>query len=223
MKIKNVFSSTEMLSEGARKLISRSFGCSVYDMYGAVETSWIAWQCDKGSLHLYSDSIIAEIVDNQGNPVKKGEYGNIVLTTLWKRSMPLLRYCIGDRAAFGPNCTCGRGLHTLKSIEGRDDDFLTLPSGRLLSARSINTMYDMADIRNYQIIQEKEDLFVFRFVPANKILSASAKKEIIRRMKRGCHGEEVRIEFEMVDRIKRGRTGKIRAIISKVGNHLNRR
>lgn len=220
-KVEKVFSSAEILSKQAMKLISSSFSCSVYEMYGSTETSGIAWQCEKGSMHLNSDSIIAEIVDDEGNQVKRGDYGNIVITPLWRRSMPLIRYCLGDWAAFGPKCSCGRGLHTLKPIEGRNDDFIVLPSGRLLSARSINIMDDMTCIRSYQIIQEKEDLFVFRFVPANRTLPETSKKEIIRRIKHGCHGEEVKIEFEMVNKIERGRTGKIRTIVSKVGNWRN--
>jgi phenylacetate-CoA ligase len=215
-KVEKVFSSAEILSKQATKLISSSFSCSVCEMYGSTETSGIAWQCEKGSMHLNSDSIIAEIVDDEGNQVRRGDYGNIVITPLWRRSMPLIRYCLGDWVAFGPKCSCGRGLHTLKPIEGRNDDFIVLPSGKLLSARSINIMDDMPCVSNYQIIQEKEGLFVFRFVPADKQLPDSSKKEIIRRIKSGCHGEEVRIEFEMVDKIERGRTGKIRTIISKV-------
>jgi phenylacetate-coenzyme A ligase PaaK-like adenylate-forming protein len=74
---------------------------------------------------------------------------------------------------------------------------------------------------DYQIIQEKEDFFVFRFVPAGKGISESEKAEIVRRIKRGCLGEEVKVEFEEVSEIKRGRTMKRKTVISKVKPNKN--
>ena len=140
----------------------------------------------------------------------------MVLTTLWKRSMPLIRYKIGDRAAFGEKCRCGRGTHTLKSIEGRIDDLIVLPSGKVRSSFSIDEFGDMACLKEYQIIQEKENLFLFRHVPRGVPLSGSAKSSISQRIRDGCLGEDVRIEFEEVDTIPRGRTGKLRSVMSKV-------
>ena len=181
-RIDKILSCSEMLSESTKKLVEHSFGCEVYDAYGAVETSWVAWQCEEGGLHLYSDSLVAEIVDDQGNPVKEGEYGNIVLTTLWKRSMPLIRYQVGDRAALGPECPCGRGLHTLKPIEGRADDFIVLPSGKPSPARFIHwVFYPMMEVLLFQAVQDSPGQVHVKIVPAGKPLSETLKKNIIQK------------------------------------------
>jgi phenylacetate-coenzyme A ligase PaaK-like adenylate-forming protein len=104
----------------------------------------------------------------------------------------------------------------LKNLEGRSDDVLVLPSGKVRSARSINLMDDLSELAAYQIIQEKVDLFIFRYAPV-RVLDESVKNEIRRRIRNGCLGEDVTVEFEEVGRIRRDTTGKIRTVVSKVG------
>ena len=216
LALRHIFSGGEVLQQQARESISRSFSCRLFDRYGSMETSWIAWECEKGSMHLQSDFAIAEIVDSRGDPAKPGEIGEIVVTPLWGRAMPLIRYRLGDRVAFGGKCRCGRGLPVLRSIEGRSDDFIVLPSGRLRSARSINLMDDITGMLNYQIMQERPDLFVFRFVPDDRGLTQEMRDEVVRRIRRGCLDEQVAVEFVSVDSIQKGRTGKIATVVSKV-------
>lgn len=219
-KIDKIISCSEMLSESAKKLIERSFECEIYDAYGAVETSWIAWQCEEGGLHLYSDSMIAEMVDDKGNPVRKGEYGNIVLTPLWKHSMPLIRYQLGDRTAFGPECSCGRGLHTLKPVEGRADDFIVLPSGKPSPARFIHwVFYPMTEVLLFQAVQDSPGQVHLKIVPAGKPLHESLKEKIIEKIK-ASYQEPLEITLEEVDKLPRGKTGKIKSVISKVKSDI---
>jgi phenylacetate-CoA ligase len=214
--IKKVFAGGELLSQMMRESIERSFGCRVYDRYGCMETSWIAWQCEEGALHVHSDHVVVEITDDAGFPVREGCQGNIVVTPLWQRAMPFTRYITGDRASMGSGCRCGRKSHILKNLEGRSDDVLVLPSGKVRSARSINLMDDLSELAAYQIIQEKVDLFIFRYAPV-RVLDESVKNEIRRRIRNGCLGEDVTVEFEEVGRIRRDTTGKIRTVVSKVG------
>lgn len=212
---KAVFAGGEILSLQARKGISSSFECPIYDRYGSMETSWFAWECPEGSLHVQMDNAVVEITDGLGEPAKEGAIGQIVVTPLWRRAMPLIRYALGDCAALGPDCACGRGLPTLVNLQGRDDDAITLPSGRVRSARSINIMDDIPGMLAYQIIQETPERFLFRYVPADG-LDDSAKSEVSRRIGLGCLGEKISVEFESVERISRGSTGKISTVVSKV-------
>jgi len=217
ISLKTVFSYGEGISSSMRNTIKGSFGCSVRNIYGAAEVNWIAWECEKGSMHVNSDFMIAEIVDEHGNPMKKGEKGELALTPLWARGAPLLRYTVGDRASLGSTCSCGRGLQVLKSIEGRDYGAIKLPSGKVISATMLTLLDDLLCFRTYQIIQEKEGLFVFRFVPMKgNGPQPEDMAEVERRIKRGCLGEEVKVEFEQVDSIRKGRTGKLETVITKV-------
>ncbi|MFH0950333.1 MAG: AMP-binding protein [Candidatus Micrarchaeota archaeon] len=204
----------ETLSQSVRKEVSESFGCPIYDRYGTTEASWVAMECTEGSLHLQDGYVHTEIVDDHGQPVRRGAVGRIVVTPLWRSAMPLIRYCQGDIGAIGGPCRCGRGQRTLRMLRGREDDRITLPSGKVRSARSINYLDDIK-VGGYQIIQERDDLFVFRYV-APEPMDVKEEARVRNMIRAGCLGEVVAVEFEKVDSLPRGRTGKLRTIISKV-------
>lgn len=215
LRMKFILSGGETLSPHIRREISSSFSCPVYDRYGSMESSWAAWECREGSLHVQEDMVHVEIVDSEGKGVPEGTEGAILVTPLWRRAMPILRYSLGDRGSFGPPCRCGRSLRTLRISRGREDDIIVLPSGKVRSARTINLMDDIEGILSYQIIQEEKGLFVFRYVPSGSF-GTKERREVAERIRDGCLGEAVEVVFQEVQSIPRGATGKIRAVVSKV-------
>lgn len=215
VQIKRAFSSAELLSDASRKIIESSFGCDLRDFYGSTETSWIAWQCEKGSMHVHSDSIIVEIIDGKGNPLPRGRQGEVVLTPLWKRVMPFIRYRIGDRAALGGKCRCGRGTQTLLPVEGRNDDFIVLPSGEARSPRFVDlSVRSIPGIRLYQAFQPEAGSLILRVVPSSS-LGPAERRAIVANL-RNSLSKDMRISIEVVDGLPRGRSGKIQSVISKV-------
>jgi len=216
LKLKKVFSGGELLSSSSRKLIEDSFSCPVFNQYAATEAGAIAFECpEEHSLHVNSDSVLVEIVDENGNPKKQGT-GRIILTSLINQAMPLLRYDIGDLGSWGKECSCGRGLPVLESISGRADDLITLPSGKIRSARHIIPLDFLDSVKQYQITQESENLFTFRYVPSTSTLLKKAEKYFENQIRTGCLGEDIHVDFEPVDHIKRGKSGKLQKVISKV-------
>jgi phenylacetate-CoA ligase len=216
LRLKSVFTMGELLSWECRGIISESFSCPIFDTYGTNEFGPVAWECpEEQSLHLNAGLAVAEIVDKRGRAIRSGE-GELVLSGLVNRAMPLLRYPVGDFAAWGKECPCGRGLPVLRSIKGRDDDLLRLPSGRVCSGCFIDALSDMPELRAYQLVQEKEDLLIFRFVPSGNELPAAKAKEVEALIRAGCRGEDIRVEFEALDDMPRGSTGKLATVISKV-------
>jgi hypothetical protein len=91
-----------------------------------------------------------------------------------------------------------------------------LPSGKVHTPISLLCLYNIEGLFSYRIIQEREDLFVFQYVPTSVNLSKKSIKEISKRIERACLGEKIFIEFEKVDETGKGRTGKRRSFISKV-------
>lgn len=219
MKLKHIACGGEILTPGCRKDIQESFSCPVFNIYNAWEFGSVAWECpEEHSLHVNSGSCILEIVDSKGKPKKSG-VGEVVITGLQNKAMPLLRYRIGDLASWGKECPCGRGLPVLKTLVGRSDDLIILPSGKARPAFSMNISIIDGIISGtwmHQLVQEREDLFVFRFVPCGKGVDEGSKKEIREKIAGACFGEKINVEFEEVSSISKGKTGKIQRVVSKV-------
>lgn len=125
-----VFTSGEFLGATTRALAREAWGVAIFDQYVATEAGFIAVQCPAhDGYHVLDDHVIVEVVDDHGGPCSASETGEVVVTALHARTLPLIRYRIGDRAtlADGP-CRCGDTGPRLASIEGADRDVLVFRS-----------------------------------------------------------------------------------------------
>ncbi len=215
LRMKFINCGAETLTEGMRRNIEASFSTEIFMNYGVSEFGFAAWECKEHSLHVNCSSVILEIVDKKGRAVKSGP-GEILLTTLHNRAMPLIRYRTGDMGSWGKECACGRGWPVLKSLEGRLADVIELPSGRQCPSIKFyfpsNMKSDISAIRQYQVVQKAPGLFVFRFVPLGKGPPGECRKEIREKIVQAA-GEAVAVEFEEADSIPRGPGGKFRHVI----------
>ncbi|MFH0299007.1 phenylacetate--CoA ligase [Bradyrhizobium sp. 31Argb] len=113
-----------------RDRIERLWGASVYDYYGLSDIfGSCAGMCEhKNGLHWAEDHILVEVLDpKSGEPVKPGDRGEMVLTTLKKRARPMVRFRTGDIVSFNPDpCACGRTAIRLNGVHGRLDDMLII-------------------------------------------------------------------------------------------------
>lgn len=127
----DAFLSTGDTVTGAMRQDCRTaFGARVIDRYTCEEVGWLAQQCPKHEhLHVYSANVLIEIVDAQGQPCPVGVPGRVLVTALHSQAMPLIRYEIGDIAAWGPACDCGSHLPVIARIWGRDNQTVRTPDG----------------------------------------------------------------------------------------------
>ena len=115
--------------EKIRNEIESRLGITATDYYGLNEVAapGVSWECEhRCGLHIAEDHFIAEIVDPKtGKLLDPGQEGELVLTTLTKEALPLIRYRTGDVASlqFGP-CECGRTLARMSRIHSRTDDMV---------------------------------------------------------------------------------------------------
>jgi len=211
-----IISHAETLFEESRKYIESVFRCPVYNEYGTTEFVRMAWECkEKKGLHIDIDSIILEIIKD-GKACLPGEVGEIVLTSLHNYAMPLIRYRIGDIGAISSKkCQCGRGLPLLETIEGRDDSFLVLPSGNILSPRHVVPLIEkFSQISEFRLVQEEKDRVVLYVVDNPSItlsVIADVKKELYKLIEK-----EVDLRVERVQQLNKTERGKMQAIASKV-------
>ncbi|MDR0836096.1 MAG: phenylacetate--CoA ligase [Tannerella sp.] len=130
-KLKIFCIGAEPHSEEQRQRIEQMLGVKAYNCFGMSEMNGpgVAFECqEQNGLHIWEDYVIAEIIDPQTlQPVPEGEIGELVLTTLQREAMPLIRYRTHDLTRFLPGeCPCGRTHHRIDRFKGRSDDMIIL-------------------------------------------------------------------------------------------------
>jgi phenylacetate-CoA ligase len=198
-----------------RRYVEKVFGSQTYDKYGAYEAKSIAWECRHHKMHIDADSSIVEFIKD-GEPVSPGERGEIVITHFWNWAMPFIRYKLGDVGIPSDEaCACGRTLPLMKVIEGRLDDFIVLPSGRIIPPAIIVPLFlATPEIGQFKIIQNRRDLLEVHIVP-RKEYTDEVGKDLVGRVGTAL-GEPVHITIEKVDQIEQKARGKYRAVISTI-------
>ena len=126
----SVVTTSEALSEQQRQVIGEAFGAPVQNEYGCGEVGPVAYECPQGLLHIMTENVLVEVVRPDGSHAGPGESGEVVVTDLMNRAMPLIRYQLGDYATLGGECNCGRGFPTLSKVWGRAYDFVESADGR---------------------------------------------------------------------------------------------
>ena len=120
----------EPWSESLRKRIEERSGIKAYDVFGTSELSGpLFTECEaQDGMHIWSDMFLFEILDSETNePVPDGEVGELVVTTLVKEALPLIRYRVGDLASLKTEvCKCGRTHPRLMRLKGRSDDMVVV-------------------------------------------------------------------------------------------------
>lgn len=129
LRLRRAIIGAEPHTEETRYKIQDAFGIKVFNSYGLSEMNGpgVAFECEgQAGMHLWEDQFLAEIVDPAtGEPLPVGTPGELVLTTLTREAMPLLRYRTRDITALIPEpCACGRTHRRLERIRGRADDML---------------------------------------------------------------------------------------------------
>jgi phenylacetate-CoA ligase len=129
LALRKAFVGAEPYTEGTRRKIEEGLGLDVYNSYGLSEMNGpgVAFECEqKHGMHLWEDHFLIEIIDPRtGDPVIDGEPGELVMTTLCREAMPLLRYRTRDiTSIITEPCACGRTHRRLNRITGRSDDML---------------------------------------------------------------------------------------------------
>jgi phenylacetate-CoA ligase len=214
--IRVVFVTSEVLYPHQRDLIAETFACPVANGYGGRDSGFIAHECPQGGMHLMADAVVAEIVDEAGRPLPPGETGEIVITDLYSHESPFLRYATGDRGALSDRkCPCGRALPLLERLDGRANDSIVAPDGRVMHGQSlIGLLMEIPGIEQFRIHQTAAASFDVYMV-CNERFPADAETRI-----RSTWSNRLRasldIRFHRVTTMPREASGKHRHIVSDV-------
>lgn len=151
----------EPWTEGMRTALERAFGCPASDIYGLSEVigPGVAGECEaRAGLHVADDHFLPEIVDPAtGEPRPPGTEGELVLTTLTKRAMPVIRYRTGDITALTLEpCACGRTSARIARIKGRSDDMLIIRGVNLYPSEVESALLAIDELEpHYQLVVDR--------------------------------------------------------------------
>ncbi len=207
----------DAMPEADRELIEGEFGIPVFSIYQAVEALHIGFQCElRRGLHLFTDSVIVRIVDEEGRDLAPGETGDIVISNLTNRATVFLNYRLGDLGRLGAEpCPCGRTLPVLESLEGRDDDMVALPSGAEVHALvAIEELRAVPGVVQVQLRQEALSEFVIRAVPRPATERDRAAAELKAALRRTL-GTVDHVAVEWYEEIPPDAGGKTKAVVSR--------
>lgn len=186
--------------------IREAFGAEPIQHYGQAEAVANASQCPAGRLHIDEEFAAVELV-----PGEDGAY-RMLGTCLENRATPLIRYDTGDLARpLAGRCACGLPGRAIESIDGRQEDLITLSDGSRVG-RLDHLFKDLTRVAEAQIRQDRPGRCVIAVVP--RAGYDRADEETLVRECRQRFGDRLVVEIEIVDSIPRTRSGKLRLVVA---------
>jgi phenylacetate-CoA ligase len=170
----------EPWTEALRDALERAWGCPAYDIYGLSEIigPGVSGECEvREGLHIADDHFLPEIVDpRSGQPVPAGGEGELVISTLTKRAMPLVRYCTGDITSLHPEpCRCGRTTVRMARVKGRTDDMLIIKGVNVYPSEVESALLAIGELDpHYQLVVDRSTTLAnleIRVEPAAALLA----------------------------------------------------
>ncbi len=163
LKLRKAFVGAEPYTEETRRKIEDGLGLDVYNSYGLSEMNGpgVAFECQqKHGMHLWEDHFLIEIIDPEtGEALPDGQSGELVMTTLCREALPLLRYRTRDvTSLIAAPCPCGRTHRRLDRITGRSDDMLIVRGVNIYPQQIERVLMSQPGVgRNYMITLEGLD------------------------------------------------------------------
>jgi phenylacetate-coenzyme A ligase PaaK-like adenylate-forming protein len=207
-----VMCSSEILTEESIARVSRAWGSRPYNVYAATETAGIASECRLHRLHLFEDLVISEVVDDRDRPVPAGTTGaKLLVTVLFSRTQPLIRYEMSDRIRLSPDpCECGLPFAVVSTIEGRREDVLELPGPAgpvAIHPNVFHRILEPAPVREWQVREELDGLHILLGAPRAPFVQEDLARAIAGALEL-AGARPPPIHIEVVDRVTRTALGK---------------
>lgn len=218
IRFRSIIVTAEMLLPGQRTLIEQTFGAKVFNRYSCREVSVIASDCPHFTgMHINADALIVEV---EPAPHLPAGCGRVLVTDLFNRAMPFIRYEIGDLASPLETevCPCGRAFPRIGNIRGRITDFLVTSDNRKISGISLTRLAgDMPQVRQMQFVQEDPRHIQLRVV-AGDGYGSDTISELRRRLDPYLRGT-TELSIVTVEKIVAEPSGKFRYVKAATDQH----
>lgn len=170
---------SEMLFASDKILLENQFGIPVVNEYGASELDLIAFQNPENEWQVNAETLFVEILDDQNQVVPNGTAGRVVITSLFNKAHPFIRYDIGDIGILDEKSTLQKPI--LKELIGRTNDVAVLPSGKKAAGLTFyyvtkSIIEDDGNVKEFIIKQTALDQFEIEYVSTTTLLSEQIQK-----------------------------------------------
>jgi phenylacetate-CoA ligase len=204
-----------MLFEEDKILLEKQFGIPVVNEYGASELDLIAFENTNGEWQVNSETLFVEILDDENTVLPYGAAGRIVITSLYNKAHPFIRYDIGDIGILDEKSTFKKPI--LKKLIGRTNDFAQLPSGKKSPGLSFyyvtkSIIEDDGNVKEFVIKQTKIDTFEIEYVSKvefNQLQIDKIETAIALYLEKGLV-----ISFIRKEKLERSKSGKLKQFVS---------
>jgi len=223
--IKAIIVTSEVLVNEQREIMESYLNVPVVNEYGCSEVGIIAAECPHNRLHISAENIIVEIIKN-GAPAKPGEPGEVVITGLNNFAMPLIRYKMGDVAILSDkSCSCGRNLPLLENIEGRVNNMVVTPDGKISSGLifyyiSRSLIENNGGVKKFKVIQNEIDRITFQIVK-DKNFEEGNLQALVKKTHEYL-SPDIQVDFEFFTELPHRTGGKIIHFVSKIQPFYNK-
>lgn len=206
---------SEMLFDDDKELMEAVFGVPVINEYGASELDLLAFSNTEGELVVNSRTIFVEILDDNNKPVPLGSSGRIVITALYNKAHPMIRYELGDSGILSPSSTFKKPI--LEKLIGRTNDMAKLPSGKIVAGLTFyyvtkSIISNDGNVKEFIIEQTSLDTFKIQYVSGKELLPneiSAIKAAVFEYLEKDLH-----LIFERKDVLKRNKRGKLKQFVS---------
>ncbi len=214
---------SEMLFEEDKILLEKQFGVPVVNEYGASELDLIAFENVKGEWQVNSETLFVEILDEENNVLLNGTAGRIVITSLFNKAHPFIRYDIGDIGILDEKSTPKKPI--LQQLIGRTNDIALLPSGKKSPGLTFyyvtkSIIEDDGNVKEFVIKQIKIDTFEIEYVSKTELNQPQIHKieaAIALYLEKGLIFTFIRKE-----KLERGKSGKLKQFVSNLTPTLSK-
>jgi phenylacetate-CoA ligase len=208
---------SEMLFESDKILLEKTLGVPVINEYGASEVDLIAFQNQQDEWLVNAETCLVEIVDEEGNVLPYGQEGRIIVTQLYNKAMPFIRYEVGDYGILDPKSTLQKPI--LQKLIGRTNDVIKLPSGKRAAGMAFYSITkalfdDQTAVKEFVIKQTKLDTFEIEYV--SEVAFTDAQKQHIYQVISDFLEPHLRLEYIQKSGSIRTAQGKLKQFISLV-------
>ena len=217
--LKAAFTTSEVCDDIDRTIMEEGFGVKVVNEYGAAELDLIAFEDTDFDWLVNYETLVVEILDDNNKPVKTGEEGKVVITSLYNKAMPFIRYELGDRAILtdrkkGP-------YQILQKVVGRTNDIAILPSGKKSPGLTFyyisKSLLEGGDfMKEFIIKQTAIDHFHFEYV-AERPINDGEKAQVLTAMNTYLE-PGLNASFEKKEQIERTKAGKLKHFFSELNS-----